>query len=129
MAGSNADILQALGRLQEGVDRLREDFQEEKALAHESRAKLHSRLDDQAKEIAHLETTVAISGEIDAQIRGQISGLKATVEPQIEEWKRIKTLGMGVSVVLVATGITVGGFLVAAGDAAVSAIRAWLRIQ
>lgn len=129
MAGTNAEILHALGRLQEGVDRLREDFQEEKMLAHESRAKLHSRLDDQAKEIAHLETTVAISGEIDAQIRGQMTSLKATVEPQIEEWKRLKTLGMGISGLLVVAGITVGSVVVAAGDAAVTAIRAWLRIQ
>jgi len=129
VAGTNAEILQALGRLQEGVDRLREDFQEEKALAHESRAKLHSRLDDQAKEIAHLETTVAISGEIDAQIRGKIEDLKETVEPQIEEWKRIKTLGMGISGLLVVAGITVGGIIVSASDAAVTAIRAWLRIQ
>lgn len=61
---SNEDILRALGRLEEGVKRIREDFQEEKHNAHESRAVIHARLDSQARQIGHLDTTVAISDAV-----------------------------------------------------------------
>lgn len=81
------------------MKRIREDLQEEKQNAHESGAVIHSRLDDQAKPIAHLDTTVAISGGVDAQIREEIKTLKntvdrnqASVQPAPEEWKRMKTL-------------------------------------
>jgi hypothetical protein len=62
----------ALGRLQEGMDRRRSDFQEEKRDAHDSRAVIHRRLDEQADQIGHLETTVTIRGEVDAQLQDQI---------------------------------------------------------
>ncbi len=45
---SNDDIMLALGKLQEGVDRLRVDFQDEKGMTHESRSVIHQRLDTQA---------------------------------------------------------------------------------
>lgn len=69
---SNDDILHALGHVKEGVKRIREDFQEEKQNARESRAVIQARLDRQAKQISHLDTTVAMSGEVDAQIREEI---------------------------------------------------------
>jgi hypothetical protein len=59
----------------ESLGLLREEVGDEKDHAQESRAVIHRRLDEQAKQIAHLETTVAISGEIDAQIRNSIATL------------------------------------------------------
>lgn len=133
---SNDDIMLALGKLQEGVDRLRVDFQDEKGMAHESRAVIHQRLDNQALQIAHMETTIAVSGQIDAQVRGEIQALKETVEknqgvvsPAIEEWKRMKTLGVGISGLIALAGLTIGGIVAYMSETAVSGIRHWLKIQ
>jgi archaellum component FlaC len=133
---SHEDIMRLLGRLEEGIERLTKDFQDEKQTAHASRSVLHSRLDDQAQQLAHLDKTIAISGQIDAQIRGEIVELRETVKknndevsPSVADWKRMKTLGIGIAGLIGLGGLTVGGILVAAGDAAVSAIRAWLKIS
>lgn len=133
---SNDDIMLALGRLQEGVDRLRDDFQDEKRIAHESRAVIHHRLDAQAQQIAHMETTIAISGQIDAQIRSELTSLKDTVErnqsaaaPMIAEWGRLKTLGVGISGLIALAGLTIGSIVAWAGEALVASIRQWLKIS
>jgi hypothetical protein len=114
---------------------LRDDFQDEKKNAHESRSVIHRRLDEQGFKLSHLETTVAISGEVDAQLRDQIAALKIVVEknhrevaPAIEEWRRMKTLGIGVSGLIAFAGLTIGGVLAWAGDAAIAAIRHWLKL-
>lgn len=132
---SNDDIMLALGRVQEGVDRLTNDFQDEKRTAHESRAVIHARLDQQAQQIAHLETTIAVSGQIDAQVRGEIQGLRETVEknqdavsPTIADLQRMKTLGLGVAGLIALAGLTIGSIVMWASEAAVAAIRHWLKI-
>lgn len=133
---SNEDIMLALGRLQEGVDRLRADFQEEKRAAHESRSTIHRRLDEQAEDIARLKTDVAIAGKIEAQLRDEIKQLKETVEanheefePSIAEWRRMKSIGIGLAGLLALGGLSFGAVLTWMGDAAVSAVRHWLRIS
>jgi len=129
---SNDDILRALGRVEEGVRRLQEDFRDEKAAAHESRAAIHARLDEQVDRINRLDTTVAISGQVDAQIRGEVQALKETVEtthaPAVADWKRIKMIGLGISGLIAFTGISIGVFFSWASEAAVTAIRHWLKI-
>jgi hypothetical protein len=141
MASLN-DVMLTLGKLLEGQERsrdaiemLRDDFQDEKKNAHESRSVIHRRLDEQGFKLSHLETTVAISGEVDAQLRDQIAALKIVVEknhrevaPAIEEWRRMKTLGIGVSGLIAFAGLTIGGVLAWAGDAAIAAIRHWLKL-
>jgi ferritin-like protein len=133
---SNDDIMRILGRVEEGVKRIREDFQEEKQNAHDSRAVIHKRLDDQTEKIAHLETSVAISGKVDAQLRDELAELRKAVKstqesvsPAIEEWKRMKTLGVGISGLIAFAGLTIGSLVAWAGDTAVGAIRAWLKIH
>lgn len=137
------EIAQSLARLEEGQKHqtqaakdLREDFRDEKRAAHESRAAIHHRLDRQQSDLSHLEETVAISGHIDAQIRGELQALKETVDrnheqvaPALEEWKRMKTIGVGISGLIALAGLTIGGLVAWAGDAAVTTIRAWLRIN
>ncbi|PDS63488.1 hypothetical protein CO653_23305 [Rhizobium anhuiense] len=88
---SNDDILRALGRvegrltgIEDNVALLRREVSDEKANAHDSRAVIHARLDEQARQIAHLDTRVAISGGADAQIREEIKSLKETVEKNQE---------------------------------------------
>ncbi|WP_426238190.1 DUF1515 domain-containing protein [Pararhizobium sp. DWP1-1-3] len=132
---SNDDIMLALGKLQEGVDRLRVDFKDEKGMAHESRAVIHQRLDNQALQIAHMETTIAVRGQIDAQVRGEIQALKETVEknqeavsPTVAEWQRMKTLGLGMAGLIALAGLTIGGIVAYMSETAVSGIRHWLKI-
>jgi hypothetical protein len=140
---SNDDIIRALGKLEgaiagmgESIKQLREDFSDEKERAHESRATIHQRLDEQQRQISRLDTTVAISGEIDGQLRDQIAELgekieknQKAVEPALHEWNRIKILGAGVGGLLLMLGISAGAVIAWASDTAVSIIRHWLRIN
>lgn len=87
---SNDDIPHAIGKLegqlsglQENVALLRKDFSDEKANAHESRAVIHRRLDEQAEKINSVQTKIEIHGQIEAQLRDNITGLRETVETNI----------------------------------------------
>lgn len=129
------DIALLLGRTLEGVEKLREDFNEEKNVAKENRAILHRRLDEQAADIGKLRTDVAIMGQVDAQVRDEVKSLAETVEanqtvvsPAIAEWKTMKRAGMGLTGLLALGGLSVGAALTWAGDTAVTAIRHWLKI-
>ncbi|MBY2923072.1 DUF1515 domain-containing protein [Rhizobium leguminosarum] len=140
---SNDDILRALGRvegrltgIEENVALLRNEVSDEKANAHDSRAVIHKRLDEQARQIAQLDTRVAIGGGADALIREEIRTLKETVEknqeavgPALEEWKRMKTIGYGISGLIAFAGLTIGGTIAYASDGAVAALRHWLKIN
>lgn len=114
---SNEDIIRMLVRIEakqeeagKVMDRLLDDFADEKKSAHESRAGLHRRLDEHADRISSLRTDIEIHGQIGAQLRDNIKGLKETVEtdisPTIDEWKRIKFLGGAASAALIALGVT-----------------------
>ncbi|TIR78948.1 MAG: DUF1515 domain-containing protein [Mesorhizobium sp.] len=129
------DIFLALGRVQEGVEQLRDDFQEEKRNAHESRMALHRRLDEQVAEISSLKTDVAIHGKIEAQVRNELKSLGEKVEanheavqPSVDDWKRMKNLGLGIAGMLAIGGLSFGALLMWASDTAVAAIRHWLKI-
>ena len=140
---SNDDILRVLGQLEakldavaDRLDRSDEVFAAEQKSAHISRSRIHLRIDEQAKQISHLDTTIAISGGVDAQIREEIKALKETVEknhsavtPALEEWKRMKTLGYGISGLIAFAGLTIGGTVAYMSDGAVSALRHWLKIN
>lgn len=140
---SNDDILRALGRvegrlsgIEESVSLLREDVSDEKDNAHESRSVIHRRLDEQARQIHLLDMTVTVSSNVDGQIREEIKTLKDTVEknheavaPTLEEWKKMKTLGYGISGLIAFAGLTVGGVVAYMSDGAVAALRHWLKIN
>jgi hypothetical protein len=122
------EISLMLGQVLEGVKQLRADFQEEKQNAHESRSTMHRRLDEHAEEIGKLRTDVAVAGKIEAQVRNELKSLKAAVDPSLEDWKRMKTLGLGIVSLLAIGGVSFGAFLMWAGDAAATAVRHWLKI-
>jgi hypothetical protein len=140
---SNDDIMRALGRvegrltgIEENVSLLREEVSDEKQNAHESRSVIHRRLDDQGKQISHLDTTMVISGAVDATLREEIKTLKDTVEknhaatqPALDDWRRIKTLGVGISGLIAIAGLTVGGIVASASDGVVAWLRHWLKIN
>ena len=127
--------MRTLGRLEEGVDRIREDFQQEKEDAHESRAVIHRRLDDHVKQMAKTDETITIAALVDAQIRDEVKALQLTVqqnhekvEPALSEWRRIKILGTGVGGLLLMLGISAGAVITWASDTASQWVRHWLKL-
>jgi hypothetical protein len=79
---------------------------------------------------------MVISGAVDATLREEIKTLKDTVEknhaatqPALEDWKRIKTIGYGVSGLIAIAGLTTGAIVTWMSDGAVSALRHWLKIN
>lgn len=140
---SNDDILRALGRvegrltgIEDSVSHLREEVSDEKDSAHESRTVIHRRLDEQAKQIHLLDMTITVSSGVDGQIREEIKSVKETVEknheavaPTLEEWKKMKTLGYGISGLIAFAGLTIGGIIAYASDGAVAWVRHWLKIN
>ncbi|MGZ2484250.1 hypothetical protein ACVITL_002773 [Rhizobium pisi] len=140
---SNDDILRALGRvegrltgIEESVSLIREDLGDEKDNARESRAVIHRRLDEQRQQIHLLDKVVEISSGVDATLREEIKSIKETVEknheavaPTLEEWKKMKTIGYGISGLIAFAGLTVGGVVAYMSDGAVAWIRHWLKIN
>ncbi|MBY3388509.1 hypothetical protein HFN90_22670 [Rhizobium laguerreae] len=51
------------------------------------------------------------------------------VAPTLEEWKKMKTLGYGISGLIAFAGLTIGGIIAYASDGAVAALRHWLKIN
>lgn len=133
---SEGNDSEKIGRLLEAVEQMRQDFKEERKVARESRAAVHSRLDAQALEIADLRTDVTVSAQIDAQIRNELQELRNTVnknhedfKPDIEEFRRMRNLGRGFLFLLGFGGVSVGAALAYMSDSAVTVIRHWLRIN
>ncbi|MDR9781575.1 DUF1515 domain-containing protein [Rhizobium redzepovicii] len=140
---SNDDILRALGRvegrltgIEENVSLLRNEVSDEKENAHESRSVIHRRLDEQAKQINLLDKVVEINSGVDAQVREELKVIKETVQknheavqPTLEDWKRLKTLGYGISGLIAFAGLTIGGMVAYASDGAVAWLRHWLKIN
>ncbi|RWY68787.1 DUF1515 domain-containing protein [Rhizobium sp. WSM1325] len=107
---SNDDTLRALGRVE-------------------------GRLTGIEDSVSHLREGVS-DGNVDGQIREEIKTLKDTVEknheavaPTLEEWKKMKTLGYGISGLIAFAGLTIGGIIAYASDGAVAALRHWLKIN
>ena len=132
MAGMS-DVMLALGRLQEGVDRLREDFTEEKASAAINRKSLYEKHDDLRSDLTKLKSDVVACAQIGAKTHDDVQALgrrvdqnKADIQPSLEDWRRIKNLGLGVTGVLAVGGVTVGAMLSMGVDAFKAAVRHWL---
>ncbi len=87
-------------------------------------------------EVSELKTAVAVDVAVSAQHRDKseerFKSIEATlseeIKPQTEEWKRMKTLGLGFAGLLALGGISFGAMLAYAGDTAVAVVRKWLRI-
>lgn len=120
------DIMRALGRLEEGQDRMRADFDAEQKHTRESRERTYRKLEK-------IEQDVTIVGEVAAQARNKVDHLEQTVltdvKPATDDFKRMRTVGfVGLSLLgfaFTALGIT----LATVGEGVVQTIRAWLRIN
>lgn len=95
-----------------------------------------SKLDGVVHRVGKLETAVAVDVAVSAQTRDKIDERVAAVEkliaedvkPQTDDLKRMKLIGIGFLTLVGMGGLTVGGMLVYMGDAAINAVRHWLRI-
>lgn len=130
MSGSDQSLLLSM------LEQLRDDFAAERDASHIGRAGMHRRLDEVSERLARLDTNVALGRQADAQLRGELDRLarqvddnQATIAPSIEEWKRIRGLGLGIVGLMTAGGVTLGALVQWGGDTAVSAARAWLRLH
>ncbi len=117
------------------IQQLRDDFAEERRMAHESRAVIHRRLDEQAADIGELKTAVTVSAHIDAQVREELKGLGKKVEanhdevmPTVEEWQRIKKLGIGIGGMLAIGGMSIAGTIAYFGEAFWNWLRHFLKV-
>lgn len=94
------------------------------------------KLDGVVDRVGRLETAVAVDVAVSAQTRDKIDARVAAVElmlaedvkPQTDDLKRMKLIGIGFLTLVGIGGLTVGGMLVWMGDAAINAVRTWLRI-
>jgi hypothetical protein len=124
------DVLMLLGRLEAGVERLRQDFGEEKAQASQSRKLLYERQDEMRGDLSALKSDIDMSALVTAQKLGdltkELTDHKLAVQPSIYEWKRISTLGIGITGVLAIGGLSVGAMLSMGLDAFRAALRSWL---
>ena len=131
---SNDDaILLALGRLQASMDHMQRDFAEEKRSATESRRALYERHDDLQEQIGGLKMDLQISGQITAQVREEVKTVsqkvdqhKSDIQPSLDDWRKIKSLGLGVTGVLAIGGLSVGALLAMGWDAFKAALRSFL---
>jgi preprotein translocase subunit Sss1 len=125
LAGELHEIMRALGRLEEGQERQRADFDAEKAASSESRGRMHSKLEK-------IEEDVSIVGKVAAQARDKVDLLEVVVnqdvKPATDEFKRMRAIGItGITLIgfaFTALGVTIASF----GDQVVTTLRHFLRI-
>jgi hypothetical protein len=119
------EIMRILGRLEEGQERMRADFEGEKVASRDSRGRVHEKLEK-------IEEDVGIVGKVAAQARDKADVVERLViedvKPATDDFKRMRTAGIvGISLLgfaFTALGIT----LATVGNGMVQAIRNWLQI-
>lgn len=116
-------IMRALGRVEEGVARLRDDFTEEKQTAAVSRKGLYQRQDEFAEGMGKLREENKIGAHVSAQIRDEVKAFKAEAMPTLEEYKRLRNMGLGF---LAISGLSIGAAVAMAFEAVKNALRSWL---
>lgn len=128
----NGDVLLAIGRLQASVDHMRADFSEEKKSAATSRKAIYERHEELKEEMSSMRSDMEVAALISAQGReevkalaGKIDANRDAIQPSIDDWKRIKTLGVGITGVLAIGGMSIGAFLMMGIDAFKAAMRQW----
>lgn len=119
-------ILRTLGRLEEGQERMRADFDAEKEATRESRGRMHTKLEK-------IEEDLGIVGQVAAQAREESAATKKLVDEEIkpvtDDVKRMRMIGLGI-VGLVGFAFTALGITLATvSEGVVQVVRTWLRIS
>lgn len=119
------EIMRILGRLEEGQDRMRADFEGEKIASRDSRSRVHIKLEK-------IEEDVGIVGQVAAQARDKADAVEKQVtedvRPAVDDFKRLRTIGFVGVTVLGLAFTTFGITLATVGDGIIQSIRHWLRI-
>lgn len=117
------------------LEQLRDDFQEEREQSRRSREKMHERMDVVATDVGTIRGDIRILGEVDGQVRGELQSLRATVVqnqaevgPSVDEFKRMKAVGLSIVGLIAIGGTAFGASLIWWGEHTVSFIRWVLRI-
>lgn len=119
------EIMRALGRLEEGVERLRSDLIDEKEHSADSRGRMHAKLEK-------IEEDVHIVGQVAAMARDKAEAVEKVVtddvKPATDDFKRMRTIGI-VGLTLLGFAFTaLGVTLATVGEGVIQGIRNWLRI-
>lgn len=126
------EILLKLGRIEEGQEQLRDDFDKETDRSRENRKDLHGKVDSLSDRIGHVETTIQVAGQVTAQARDKIDALETKintdVQPTVDEFKRMKMIGWSAVGLVGLGGTAFGASLIWWGEQTISAIRHFLRI-
>lgn len=124
-------VLRVLGRLEAKVDNLSSQQIEDRDASRESRARIHERMDEFTSALGTVQSDIRVAAGVDAQVRVELDGLAKAVnkvrtdhEPAVNDMRKLRIGLMFVGGALVASGVT----LAAAGEAAASAVRSWLKI-
>lgn len=132
---TEANDSEKIGRLLEAVEQMRDDLKEERAIARENRTIIHRRLDEQAQEVARLRSDMVVSGHIEAQVRNELQELRETInenhnsiQPDIEDFRRMRTLGRGLFWLLGFGGMSLGAAIAYASEHLAAIVRHWLKI-
>lgn len=127
------EISRSLGRLEEGMSRLRQDFTEEKQTAAVSRKGVYMMHDEFAEKLSELRQEHKIAAHITAQVREEVKGVnrsleafKSEAEPPLEEFKRLRNMGLGIVSLLALGGLSVGAVVALGIETVKSALRSWL---
>lgn len=100
------------------IEQLRDDIARDRTESRESRQRMHQRMDEMCDRLGKVDTSLALSGEIDAQVRKELDELRGIVNglaPTAREWDLLKRGGRML--------VTWGGLTMAGVGAALSA---WL---
>lgn len=120
------EIMRALGRLEQGMERQRADFENEKESSRESRGRMYDKLEKIEGEITKVGAIAKDAQEKATEVAGIITN---DVKPATDDFRRMRTIGfVGLSLLgfaFTALGIT----LATVGEGVVNTIRTWLRIH
>lgn len=112
-----------LAIIMQSLTAIREDIRQERIEAKENRAHLHNRIDDLTGDLGEVRRAIATSTVESEHLHEQVRIIDAKVDrnhgevkPTIEEWKRIKAMGIGVGGLLALGGLSLGSAILYAGD-------------
>lgn len=128
-------LLAMLEQQNTSIESLRATVAQGHEKSSDSRSKIYERIDEVNDRLGKIEGDIRILGQVDGQVRGEIQSLKQTVEanqtemkPTVDEWKRIRAIGIGFAGLLALGGVSLGAMAMYAGETLVNAVRHWLRI-
>lgn len=114
------DVLMLLGELKQGQSRLREDFDDEKRLAHASRQGIYQRLEEGVRATADLRAELKLNTAETRQTRTKI---EKEVMPAVRTINGLKLQGAAI----ITAAAVIGGGLTALASTQGGAFWKWLQ--